>query len=55
MMKYLSYLIPWTVVSLLGGAAGHYFFKIDFWLASIIIGATMTINGLFAEWEDRDM
>ncbi len=53
-MRRITHFLIWAAISLLAGAAGSYFFKLDFWLSSLIVGAALMINGLIAEWEDRD-
>ena len=52
-MKRLHYTLIWLVISLLAGAAGNYLFNINFWVASLIAGMALIVNGLLAEWEDR--
>lgn len=52
-MKRALYMLTWLVISLLAGAVGHYFFKVNFWIASLIAGLALIVNGLIAEWEDR--
>jgi hypothetical protein len=52
-MKRLLYTLIWLAVSLLAGAAGNYLFNVNFWVASLIAGMALIVNGLIAEWEDR--
>lgn len=52
-MKRLVYTLIWLVISLLAGALGNYLFNVNFWVASLIAGAALIVNGLIAEWEDR--
>ncbi|WP_247263451.1 MULTISPECIES: hypothetical protein [Pseudomonas] len=52
-MKRLFYTAIWLVISLLAGAAGNYLFEVNFWVASLIAGLALMVNGLIAEWEDR--
>jgi len=47
-------IIIWLVIALLGGITGSYFFKLNFWWSSLITGIVLIVNGLIAEWEDRD-
>jgi hypothetical protein len=51
-MKWIFYTFVWAVISLLAGAAGSYFFSLDFWLGSLIAGGALIVNGVVAEWED---
>jgi hypothetical protein len=44
----------WAVISVSAGAAGSYFFKLKFWLTSLIAGMALIVNGLIVEWEDRE-
>jgi hypothetical protein len=53
MMQRIFYTLIWLAISLLTGAAGSYFFKVNFWVASFIVGLSLIANGLIAEWEDR--
>ncbi|MBN8794179.1 hypothetical protein [Thermomonas alba] len=52
-MKRVLYTLVWLAISLLAGTAGHYIFKVDFWIASLIAGLALIANGLIADWEDR--
>ncbi len=52
-MKRGLYILIWLAISLLAGVVGNYLFKVDFWLASLIAGLALIVNGLIAEWEDR--
>lgn len=52
-MKRLFYTLIWLAISLLAGAAGNYLFNVNFWVASLIAGMALIVNGLIAEWEDR--
>jgi hypothetical protein len=54
MMGKIIPMLIWAAISLLGGAAGSYFCKLNFWLSSLIVGMSLIVNGLVAEWEDRD-
>lgn len=49
----MLYTLAWLAISLLAGAAGHYIFGINFWIASLIAGLALIANGLIADWEDR--
>lgn len=42
----------WLIISLLAGALGSYLFNIKFWIASLIAGLALVVNGLIADWED---
>ena len=53
-MRKIIPILIWAVISLLAGAVGSYFFKLSFWLSSLIAGMALIVNGLIAEWEDRD-
>lgn len=53
MMKRGFYTLIWLAISLLAGVVGSYLFKVDFWIASLIAGLALIVNGLIAEWEDR--
>lgn len=53
-MRRLTSILIWAAVSLVAGAAGYYFFKLDFWLSSLIVGVALVVNGLIADWEDRN-
>lgn len=52
-MKRMLYTLIWLVISLLAGAVGNYLFNVNFWVASLIAGIALIVNGLIAEWEDR--
>ena len=52
-MKRGVYVLIWLVVSLLVALVGQYFFKVNFWIASLIAGLALIANGLIADWEDR--
>ena len=52
-MKRLLYTLIWLGVSLLAGVAGNYLFNVNFWVASLVAGVALIVNGLIAEWEDR--
>jgi len=54
-MKKRDYIFIWFTISLLVGGLGSYIFKINFWIISIIVGLILIINGLIADWEDRDI
>lgn len=41
-------------ISLIAGALGKYLFNLDFWLSALIAGVALVVNGLIADWEDRD-
>lgn len=53
-MRKIIPIMIWVAISLLAGAVGSYFFELSFWLSSLIAGMALIINGLIAEWEDRD-
>ena len=53
MMKRLLYILIWLVIALVAGAVGSYLFNVNFWVASLIAGLALIVNGLIAEWEDR--
>jgi hypothetical protein len=53
-MRKIIPILIWAAISLLAGAAGSYFFKLNFWWSSLIVGMALIVNGLIAEWEDRD-
>ena len=55
LMKKRDYIFIWFTISLLVGGLGSYIFKINFWIISIIVGLILIINGLIADWEDRDI
>ena len=42
-------ILIWVIIALLAGAAGRYLFSVDFWIASLLAGLALTINGLIAE------
>jgi hypothetical protein len=44
----------WAIMSILAGALGKFFFKLDFFWASVIAGIALITNGFIAGWEDRD-
>lgn len=53
-MRKIIYILIWAVISLLAGAAGSCFFRLDFWWSSLMVGIALIVNGFIAEWEDRD-
>ena len=53
-MRRFIYILIWAAISFLVGAIGSYFFNLNYWLSSLIAGIALIINGLIAEWEDRD-
>jgi uncharacterized protein YqfA (UPF0365 family) len=53
-MRKIKHILIWVAISLLAGAVGSHFFNVEFWLSSLIAGVALIINGLIAEWEDRD-
>lgn len=53
-MRKINYILIWMAIAFLSGAAGSYFFKLNFWWSSLIAGIALIVNGLIAEWEDRD-
>jgi hypothetical protein len=53
-MKKIIPILIWAAISLMAGAVGSYFFKLNFWFSSLIAGMALVVNGLIAEWEDRD-
>jgi len=53
-MRKITHTLIWLVIALLVGAAGSYFFKLNFWWSSLIAGIALVVNGLIAEWEDRE-
>lgn len=53
LMKRLVSALIWLFISLAAGALGHYFFRVNFWVASLIAGLALLANGLLADWEDR--
>ncbi len=53
-MKKTSYFAIWVAVSLVLGAIGSYFFNLSFWLTSAIAAAALIINGLIADFEDKN-
>lgn len=46
-------MLIWLAISLLAGVVGSYVFELDLWIASLIAGFALIVNGLIAEWEDR--
>jgi len=46
-------MLIWLSISLMAGLAGHFFFKLNFWAASVIAAVALTINGLADSWGDR--
>jgi hypothetical protein len=53
-MRKTVHILIWLVIVLLVGTAGSYFFKLNFWWSSLIVGIALIVNGLIATWEDRD-
>lgn len=53
MMKRGTQVLVWLAISAMAGAGGSYFFGIDFWVATVLAAASLTLNGFIAEWEDR--
>lgn len=53
-VKCSPYIIVWFAIVLIAGAAGSYFFNLNFWLAAGIAACALIVNGLIAQWEDRD-
>ena len=51
-MKKFIYILIWLAISVVAGTAGVYFFNLNFWISSIIVGGALMLNGLIAEWED---
>ncbi len=47
-MTRILYTLIWLTISLLGGVVGSYLFKLDFWIASLIAGLALIVNGLLA-------
>lgn len=47
------FMLIWLSISLMAGLAGHFFFKLNFWAASVIAAVALTINGLADSWGDR--
>jgi hypothetical protein len=47
-MSRVLYIMIWLAISLLGGIVGSYLFNLDFWVASLIAGLTLIVNGFIA-------
>jgi hypothetical protein len=43
----------WLAISLVIGAVAHFGFDQNFVVSAVMAGAALTLNGLLAEWEDR--
>ena len=54
-MKRIKYLLIWAAITFVVGAIGSYIFNLNFWVSSSIIGVSLIINGLIAEWEERNL
>jgi len=53
MMSKLKVILIWLSISIIAGVVGSQIFNVAFWLAAVIAGAALVVNGLIAEWEDR--
>jgi len=53
-MRKIIHILIWGGISLLAGAIGSHFFNLDFWWSSLIAGIALIVNGLIADWEDRN-
>ncbi len=53
-MRKVTHVLIWLVITIFVGAAGSYFFALNFWWSSFIAGIALVVNGMIAEWEDRD-
>ena len=51
--QWLKYAVVWLAICFSVGAAMNYFFDLNFWFSSAGFGAALVINGLIADWEDR--
>ncbi len=49
----LKYTLIWLAISLVIGAVAHFGFDQNFVVSAVMAGAALTLNGLLAEWEDR--
>jgi hypothetical protein len=49
----LKYTLVWLAISLVIGAIAHFGFGQNFIASAVIAGVALTLNGLLAEWEDR--
>lgn len=52
-MKLIIIMLTWLIISVIAGAISAYFFQMNFWLSTAIVGLALIANGLIADWEDR--
>ena len=53
-MRRFKIALVWLIIALIVGAAGGLLFHLNFWVSSLVAGAALVVNGLIAEWEDRN-
>ncbi len=48
------YVIGWLLICAAIASAAYLVFDLGFWITFVLVGISLSVNGIIADWEDRE-